>query len=39
MNQRKIRPRSVELSRRQFLIRSGMLGAAGLTMPQLLAAF
>lgn len=35
---RSIRPRSVELSRRQFLIRSGVLGAAGLTAPQLLAA-
>ncbi|HSJ91245.1 MAG TPA: spermidine/putrescine ABC transporter substrate-binding protein [Ilumatobacter sp.] len=35
---RSIRPRAVELSRRQFLIRSGVLGAAGLTAPQLLAA-
>jgi spermidine/putrescine transport system substrate-binding protein len=35
---RSIRPKSVDLSRRQFLIRSGALGAAGLTVPQLLAA-
>jgi spermidine/putrescine transport system substrate-binding protein len=35
---RPVRPRSVELTRRQFLIRSGALGAAGLTAPQLLAA-
>ncbi len=38
MTRRPIRPRNVGLSRRQFLIRSGALGAAGLTLPQLLAA-
>ena len=38
MNKRTTRPKSIELSRRRFLIRSGALGAAGLTLPQLLAA-
>jgi spermidine/putrescine transport system substrate-binding protein len=38
MNQRNIRPKSLELTRRQFLIRSGALGAAGIALPQLLAA-
>jgi spermidine/putrescine transport system substrate-binding protein len=38
MNQRTIRPRVSELTRRQFLIRSGLVGAAGLTLPQFLAA-
>ncbi len=38
MNQRSIRPKGTNLSRRQFLMRSGALGAAGLTLPQLLAA-
>lgn len=38
MNQRRIRPTSAALTRRQFLLRSGLLGAAGLTLPQLLAA-
>ena len=38
MTKRTIRPKSVELSRRQFLIRSGAFGAAGLALPQFLAA-
>lgn len=38
MSPRPIRPTSFEMSRRQFLIRSGAVGVAGLTLPQLLAA-
>jgi spermidine/putrescine transport system substrate-binding protein len=38
MNRHPLRPQRVELSRRQFLLRSGAVGAAGLTLPQLLAA-
>ncbi len=35
---RSIRPKSLEMSRRQFLVRSGALGAAGLSLPQFLSA-
>ncbi|HEY3485692.1 MAG TPA: spermidine/putrescine ABC transporter substrate-binding protein [Ilumatobacteraceae bacterium] len=37
MNQRRV-PRPVPLSRRQLLVRAGALGAAGLSLPSLLAA-
>lgn len=36
--QHRSRTRSQQISRRQFLVRSGIAGAAGLTLPQLLAA-
>jgi spermidine/putrescine transport system substrate-binding protein len=38
MQRRNPRIRSAPISRRQFLVRSGMVGAAGLTLPQFLAA-
>lgn len=37
-NSRHARARSMQLSRRQFLVRSGLVGTAGLSLPALLAA-
>jgi spermidine/putrescine transport system substrate-binding protein len=38
VNSRNPRTRSLQISRRQFLVRSGLAGAAGLSLPALLAA-